>query len=105
MKAEDTIKKAGELCRTVCLEHRSATLEAKNCDGLDCEVCQLTKQAEISFKAGQGDTDFIFQRGHKAGIKEVVEWIREQEHLLYIPPDNEEPIDNGIILRIPKCII
>ena len=62
MEAKDTVMNANDLCRLVCSEHRSATLEGKNCDGLDCEVCQLTKQAEISFKAG---------------IKLVVEWIQE----------------------------
>ena len=61
MEAKDTVMSAGELCRLVCQEHRSKTLEAKDCNGLDCELCQLTKQAEISFKAG---------------IKEVVEWVK-----------------------------
>ncbi len=37
------------------IEYRRTHLEAKNCAGdeLDCGTCQLTKQAEIAFKAGQ----------------------------------------------------
>ena len=62
MEAKDTVATTGELCLMVCLEHREATLESKNCGGLDCDVCQLTKQAEISFKAG---------------IREVVGWIED----------------------------
>jgi len=52
VKAKDTVIGAGKLCIKVCEEHRSATLEAKDCTSLDCEECQLEAQAEISFKAG-----------------------------------------------------
>lgn len=44
-------------------------------------------QAEISFKAG---------------IKEVVEWINQAEHLLYVPEGDKETIDHGILLRPSK---
>jgi len=51
MNAKDTLMSPNDLCRLVCDEHQSATLEGKNCTGLDCEVCQLTKQAEVTWKA------------------------------------------------------
>ena len=59
MEAKDTVMTSDNLCIMVSQENRTNTLESKNCDGLDCNACQLTKQAEISFKAG---------------IKEVVEF-------------------------------
>jgi len=112
MEAKDTVMKAGDLCRKVCQDYRSATLEAKDCAGLDCEKCQLEAQAEISFKAGgkvererlmkEGlftEKQWVFKisnglkanatrtlkmllnhiadKEKQAGIKEVVEWIRE----------------------------
>ena len=52
MEAKDTVREVGDLCLLVCSEYRTANLEGKDCHGKDCEVCQLTKQAEISFKAG-----------------------------------------------------
>jgi len=92
MGDKDTVITGGELCILVCQEYRTATLEGKNCDGLDCEVCQLTKQAEISFKAGQEveRRELNYCEKHKLyycdccpdcfrekGIREVVEWIEE----------------------------
>ena len=55
-------------------------------DGLGADTL-VELQAEISFKAG---------------IKEVVEWINQEEHLLYVPEGDEEPIDHGILLRPSK---
>ena len=77
MEAKDTVMKAGDLCLKVCQEHRSRTLEAKNCDGLDCEKCQLEAQAEISFKAG---------------IREMVDFIEKAKiaHASIIPPINTD---------------
>ncbi len=63
---KDTVMSAGGLCILVCQEYRSSTLEAKNCDGLDCEICQLNKQAEISLKTG---------------MKEVVDWIERNKKI------------------------
>jgi len=48
-------------------------------------------QAEISFPLGKQE-----------GRKEVVEWIKSQEHLLYAPQGNGEVIDHGILLRPGK---
>ncbi len=86
MKAKDTVKIAGDLCRMVCLEHRENTGEGKNCDGLDCEECQLLKQAEISFKAGQGEAiiehgDHLVAEGKQAGIKEALDLVVDCEVL------------------------
>jgi len=82
MKAEDTVKTGGELCIFVCQEYRSETLEAKNCDGLDCEVCQLTKQAEITWKA----RDPEIEAAEKAGMMKVVEWIEKQGYYSNLCP-------------------
>ncbi len=71
MNWEDTVMKAGDLCLKVCQDHRTATLECKDCTGLDCEECQLQAQAEIT-----GDIAF------KAGIKEVVEGLGLYENEL-----------------------
>jgi len=60
MKAEDTVKAGDELCRIVCQEYRTLNLEAKPCDGEDCERCMLIKQAEITFKATKEDERLKF---------------------------------------------
>lgn len=60
MEAKDTVKKPIQLCTLVCFEHRTQTLESKDCTGFDCEDCQLEAQAEITWKAA---------------VREVVEWI------------------------------
>ena len=70
MKRIIEVQSPGDLCLMVCQEHRSNTLKAKNCDGLDCEVCQLTKQAEITWTEAR-----------EAGIKEVVEWLTEKQNI------------------------
>jgi hypothetical protein len=75
MEAKDTVKKAGELCQLVCSEFRSSHLCGKICDGLDCEICQLTKQAGISFKSGQ---------------EQAAEVIFKEIELLYQVKDNSE---------------
>lgn len=80
MEAKDTVMKTGKLCIKVCQEHRSRTLEAKDCStGLDCEECQLEAQAEISFKAGMKDLEgrclASFYDGRKRRMREVVERI------------------------------
>ncbi len=62
-KLEDITMSVGDLCRLVCQEYRSNTLEAKNCEGLDCELCQLKKQSEISYKIA---------------LKKVGEWLEGQ---------------------------
>jgi len=64
----DTVMPSNELCRLVCQEYRCDTLEGKNCDGLDCEVCQLNKQAEITGK-------IMYDEGFKAGKQEIGEAI------------------------------
>ncbi len=70
MEAKDTIKTSGELCLIVCHERRELTLENKDCTDLDCETCQLKKQAEISFKAGRADE-------RTKTLKKVAEWIEK----------------------------
>ena len=99
MEAKDTVMSSGKLCRLVCLEYRTATLEGKPCDGEDCEVCQLTKQAEIAFKAGQEEeykkwikacmkAGMLISKPdqlvnlHKAGIREVVDWIENNNYYI-----------------------
>jgi len=81
MEAKDTMMKAGDLCRKVCQDYRSATLEAKDCASLDCEKCQLEAQAEISFKAGYEQCASELEKNYllkwkKAGIREVMEWLQ-----------------------------
>ena len=76
MEAKDTVMSAGDLCRLVCQEHRSSRLEAKNCSGSDCEVCQLTKQAEISFKAGMREAALQL-RAKIGGIDEFNDYSPE----------------------------
>ena len=61
MEAKDTVKTSNELCVLVYQEMRDLTLKAK-----DCKICQLTKQADISFKAG---------------VKEAVEWITQMHSI------------------------
>ena len=68
MKASDTVMKANDLCLKVCQDHRTRTLEGKDCDGLDCQECQLEAQAEISFKSGE-------ESGIAKGRAEVIERI------------------------------
>lgn len=42
------------------------------------------------------------EESFKAGIKEVIEWVNQEEHLLYVPEGDKEPIDHGILLRPSK---
>jgi hypothetical protein len=57
LEAKETVKTTNELCLIVCQEYRKLNGIGKPCDGLDCEVCQLTKQAEISFEAGKEEAN------------------------------------------------
>ena len=85
MEAKDTVMTEDDLCRLICSEHRANTLEGKNCDGLDCNQCQLGKQAQISFKVGKtaGVAESLIislkaiEASRKAGIGEVVEWLKD----------------------------
>ena len=73
---KETVRSSNTLCIQVCQEHRELTLEAKNCDGLDCDECQLGKQAEISFKAGV-----------EAERKRIIKWGEEEcPHPRPLPP-------------------
>ena len=70
MKAEDTVMTDDDLCKLICMEHRAKTLDGKNCDDLDCNQCQLEKQAEISFKAGLKHGIWLFA-WWKDGVQHV----------------------------------
>ena len=121
VEAKDTVKTGGELCLLVCQEYRSATLDGKNCDGLDCEVCQLTKQAEISFPAGKekeykkwvkafmeagiliatADTvDIAIKETKRAGRREVVEWSND---ICLLHGDADARVRQGRVLRKGHC--
>lgn len=84
MESKDTTKTENELCIIAGQDYRREHLEAKDCGHEDCGKCQLTKQGEISFKAGKQD-----------GRKEVVEWIKGHTLLCGHLEDNDwYEIDN-----------
>lgn len=63
MGYQNTIKKENELCIIELQDYRHEHLAGKDCGHEDCGKCQLTKQAEISYKDG---------------IKEVITWIKKE---------------------------
>jgi len=80
MNAKETVVVTSELCLKAGRDYRAKNLEGKNCDGLDCEVCQLETQAEISFRAG---------------IREVLDVIKNK----YVHASSSVPAS-----ECPECI-
>ncbi|KKN74886.1 hypothetical protein LCGC14_0386350 [marine sediment metagenome] len=91
---KDTVMKANDLCLKVCQDHRTRTLEGKNCDGLDCEECQLKAQAGISFKAGgQGVVDWVVKKMH-LNFGDWWEWEKQIKAWGLVGDGDKEPTDS-----------
>ena len=88
MKAKDTVMTAKQL-QVVVTKYVSEVAPIQ----VDCTDSPLHQrlreaQAEISFKAGYKQAvlqnGLIYDKGRKAGIREVVEWVKENCNKVYI---------------------